>query len=55
MVSTLVSKEASLMAIQETIILEIEQWIDANIDRPLRIDEVALRAGYPKWHLQRLF
>ncbi|WLI78902.1 helix-turn-helix domain-containing protein [Kosakonia sp. H02] len=43
------------MGMQQTVIFEIQQWIDDNIDRPLRIEEVAMRAGYSKWHLQRLF
>ncbi|WP_342321718.1 helix-turn-helix domain-containing protein [Kosakonia sp. BYX6] len=43
------------MGMQQAVILEIQQWIDDNIDRPLKIEEVAMRAGYSKWHLQRLF
>lgn len=39
----------------EVIINEITQWIDSNIDKPLRIVDVAARAGYSRWHLQRLF
>ena len=31
------------------------EWIDENLHQPLRIDEIARRAGYSKWHLQRLF
>jgi AraC family mar-sox-rob regulon transcriptional activator len=30
-------------------------WIETNLDKNLNLDEVALRAGYSKWHLQRLF
>lgn len=30
-------------------------WIDQNLHKPLRIDEIARHAGYSKWHLQRLF
>ncbi|XTZ40579.1 helix-turn-helix domain-containing protein [Salmonella enterica] len=43
------------MGMQQAVIYEIRRWIDDNIDRPLRIGEVATRAGYSKWHLQRLF
>lgn len=43
------------MAMQESVILDIQTWIDKNIDKPLRINDVAHRAGYSKWHLQRLF
>ncbi len=39
----------------EDIIDEITQWIDANIHKPLRIEDVAARAGYSRWHLQRIF
>lgn len=39
----------------EEIIHELTEWIEKNIDKPLRIDEVAERAGYSKWHLQRIF
>ncbi|WP_420809733.1 helix-turn-helix domain-containing protein [Entomohabitans teleogrylli] len=34
---------------------EITHWIDSNLDKPLRIEDVAIRAGYSKWHLQRIF
>lgn len=30
-------------------------WIDNNIEGPLTIDNVAKKAGYSKWHLQRSF
>ena len=39
----------------EDIIDEITQWIDSNLHKPLRIEDVAARAGYSKWHLQRIF
>lgn len=38
----------------EDIIDEITQWIDSNLHKPLKKD-VAARAGYSKWHLQRIF
>lgn len=50
-----VLKEVSTMGMQHAVILEIQQWIDDNLERPLRIEDVATRAGYSKWHLQRLF
>ncbi len=31
------------------------QWIDSNLHRPLRIEEVANHSGYSKWYLQRVF
>lgn len=39
----------------EHVIDEIISWIDTNIHKPIRIDDVAARAGYSKWHLQRVF
>lgn len=39
----------------EDIIDEITQWIDSNLHKPLKIEDVAARAGYSKWHLQRVF
>ncbi|WP_312240634.1 helix-turn-helix domain-containing protein [Pantoea sp.] len=39
----------------EHIIHELSEWIGKNINRPLRIEDVAERAGYSKWHLQRMF
>lgn len=43
------------MSRTEDIIDEVTQWIDSNIHKPLKIDDVATRAGYSKWHLQRIF
>lgn len=40
---------------EQTIIYEVTAWIDANIQRPLKINDVAEKAGYSKWHLQRMF
>lgn len=45
----------SAMVKLEHIIDEIILWIDTNIHKPIRIDDVAARAGYSKWHLQRVF
>ncbi len=39
----------------ENIIEDIASWIEHNLHKPLRIEEVAARAGYSKWHLQRIF
>ena len=39
----------------ETIICELLTWIDENIRSPLKIEDVAQRSGYSKWHLQRMF
>lgn len=39
----------------EDIIDEIIQWINSNLHKPLKIEDVAARAGYSRWHLQRIF
>ncbi|EJL93182.1 helix-turn-helix domain-containing protein [Pantoea sp. GM01] len=39
----------------EKIVYELAEWIKANIHSPLKIEQVAERAGYSKWHLQRMF
>lgn len=39
----------------EDIIDEITQWIDSNLHKPLKIEDVAARAEYSRWHLQRIF
>ncbi|TPV33011.1 helix-turn-helix domain-containing protein [Pantoea anthophila] len=31
------------------------EWIDTNANHNLKIDDVAKKSGYSKWHLQRLF
>ena len=43
------------MTISAQVIETIVEWIDDNLHRPLRIDDIARHAGYAKWHLQRLF
>lgn len=37
------------------VINTLVEWIDNNLHKPLRIDEIARRAGYSKRHLQRIF
>lgn len=34
---------------------DLLDWIDNNLDSRLDINTIARRAGYSKWHLQRLF
>jgi len=34
---------------------DLIDWIDNNIEARLDLDTVADRAGYSKWHLQRMF
>lgn len=37
------------------IIRSLIGWIEENIDKPLKIRDVAEKSGYSKWHLQRMF
>lgn len=39
----------------EIIIRDLLAWINANIRSAIKIEDVALRSGYSKWHLQRMF
>ncbi|MBF3317333.1 helix-turn-helix domain-containing protein, partial [Leptospira borgpetersenii serovar Hardjo-bovis] len=43
------------MTISAQVIDTIVEWIDDNLNQPLRIDDIARHAGYSKWHLQRMF
>lgn len=43
------------MTISVRVIDTIVEWIDNNLNQPLRIDNITRHAGYSKWHLQRLF
>lgn len=43
------------MNISAEVIATLVDWIEDNLDQPLRIDDVARHSGYSKWHLQRLF
>ncbi|ENU0860843.1 helix-turn-helix domain-containing protein [Citrobacter amalonaticus] len=37
------------------IINDLLKWIECNLESPLKLNDVATRAGYSKWHLQRIF
>ena len=43
------------MFISESVIAVIIDWIDDNLHKPLRIEQIAHYSGYSKWYLQRLF
>ncbi|STV92025.1 transcriptional activator RamA [Klebsiella michiganensis] len=43
------------MFISEAVIAVIIDWIDNNLHKPLRIEQIARYSGYSKWYLQRLF
>jgi len=40
---------------QSTFCSELINWIENNINERLHLDDIALKSGYSKWHLQRLF
>lgn len=37
------------------IIRDLLIWLEGHLDQPLSLDNVAAKAGYSKWHLQRMF
>ena len=37
------------------VIDSVTEWIMANLDQRLSIDDIALKSGYSKWYLQKLF
>lgn len=39
----------------DDVINDLVQWIDNNLDKPLRVTDVAARSGYSQWYLQRVF
>lgn len=34
---------------------DLLDWIESNLNSKLTIDDVSVKAGYSKWHLQRIF
>lgn len=30
-------------------------WIENHLHSPLRIEDISIKSGYSKWHLQRMF
>lgn len=40
---------------QAGIIRDLLIWLESHLDQPLSLDNVAAKAGYSKWHLQRMF
>lgn len=40
---------------QAGIIRDLLIWLEGHLDHPLSLDNVAAKAGYSKWHLQRMF
>lgn len=39
----------------ESVIVSITEWINNNLDQRLSVDDIAEKAGYSKWYLQKLF
>lgn len=37
------------------VISELIEWINENLETELNVSIIAKKAGYSKWHLQRLF
>lgn len=40
---------------QESVVKSLLDWIEENLHHSLSVDYVASKAGYSKWHLQRIF
>ncbi len=40
---------------QAATIRDLLSWLERHLDQPLSLDNVAAKAGYSKWHLQRMF
>ncbi|SCB95895.1 AraC family of transcriptional regulator, multidrug resistance transcriptional activator [Kosakonia oryzendophytica] len=43
------------MNLANQVIESLLAWIDDNLGLPLRIEDIAVRSGYSKWHIQRIF
>jgi len=39
----------------ESVIVSVTAWINNNLDQRLTVDDIAEKAGYSKWYLQKLF
>lgn len=39
----------------ESVIVSVTEWINNNLDQRLSVDDIAEKAGYSKWYLQKLF
>lgn len=42
-------------ALRKNIVNDILIWIEKNVDKPLNIETISDKAGYSKWHFQRIF
>ncbi len=47
--------ESGVMMNRKAFINDFILWINNNIESHLKIDDVAIKSGYSKWRLQRLF
>ena len=43
------------MSVPQGFMESLLAWVDDNMQRPLRIEDVAKQSGYSKWYLQRMF
>lgn len=39
----------------ENVITDIIYWIEENLEKDLKLENVSQKSGYSKWHLQRMF
>ncbi len=43
------------MSRDQLLVAQLKMWIEENIENSPKIEDVAARSGYSKWHLQRIF
>lgn len=39
----------------ESVIISVTEWINNNLGQRLSVDDIAIKAGYSRWNLQKLF
>ncbi|WP_312545274.1 helix-turn-helix domain-containing protein, partial [Pantoea eucalypti] len=42
-------------AIKKKHINDLVEWIEAHLTDDINIDQITLKSGYSKWHMQRMF
>lgn len=41
--------------INRSVVKELIKWIDGHLTEKIRVDDIAQKSGYSKWHFQRIF
>lgn len=45
----------AVQSLRDNVVHELVYWIEDNLEGDLSLDNISKRAGYSKWHLQRVF